>query len=79
MTDLALMWPLLSTYGTGQKVTVYNSIITGPRQPGETDGPEEMYVILLDNNRTNILANPVAAGKLVLHSLRRLSKCLSRL
>jgi L-lactate dehydrogenase complex protein LldF len=59
MTDLALMWPLLSTYGTGQKVTVYSSIISGPRQPGETDGPDEMYVILLDNNRTNILADKV--------------------
>ncbi|MEO6135902.1 MAG: LutB/LldF family L-lactate oxidation iron-sulfur protein [Ginsengibacter sp.] len=58
VADLALLWPLLSTYGTGQKVTVYSSIISGPRQPGETDGPEEMYVILLDNNRTNILANP---------------------
>ncbi|MEO6843554.1 MAG: LutB/LldF family L-lactate oxidation iron-sulfur protein [Ginsengibacter sp.] len=57
MTDLALMWPLLATYGTGQKVTVYNSIICGPRQPGEADGPEEMYVIFLDNNRTNILAS----------------------
>lgn len=55
--DLALFWPLLATYGTGQKVTVYNSIITGPRQKDETDGPEEMYVILLDNGRTNILAN----------------------
>ncbi|HEY5463567.1 MAG TPA: LutB/LldF family L-lactate oxidation iron-sulfur protein [Hanamia sp.] len=58
ITDLALLWPLLATYGTGQKVTVYNSIICGPRQPGETDGPEEMYVIFLDNNRTNILASP---------------------
>jgi L-lactate dehydrogenase complex protein LldF len=58
LTDLSLFWPLLSTFGTGQKVTVYNSIISGPRQPGETDGPEEMYVILLDNGRTNILANP---------------------
>ncbi len=58
MTDLALFWPLLSTYGTGQKVTVYNSIITGPKQPNEPDGPEEMYVILLDNGRTNILQNP---------------------
>ncbi|MDB5251229.1 MAG: [Fe-S]-binding protein [Flaviaesturariibacter sp.] len=57
MHDLALFWPLLSTYGTGQKVTVYNSIVTGPRQKSETDGPEEMYVILLDNGRTNILAN----------------------
>ncbi len=57
-TDLALFWPLLSTFGTGQKLTVYNTIISGPRQPGETDGPEEMYVILLDNGRTNILDNP---------------------
>ncbi|MEP7252697.1 MAG: LutB/LldF family L-lactate oxidation iron-sulfur protein [Ginsengibacter sp.] len=58
LTDLALFWPLLATYGTGQKVTVYNSIITGPKQPGELDGPEDMYVILLDNNRSNILADP---------------------
>jgi L-lactate dehydrogenase complex protein LldF len=58
LTDLALFWPLLATYGTGQKVTVYNSIVTGPAQAGEQDGPEEMYVILLDNGRTNILANP---------------------
>ncbi len=59
LTDLALFWPLLSTYGTGQKVTVYNTVITGPRQPNETDGPDEMYVILLDNNRTAILKNPI--------------------
>lgn len=57
MHDLALFWPLLSTFGTGQKVTVYNTIVTGPRQENEKDGPEEMYVILLDNGRTNILAN----------------------
>ena len=57
MSDLALLWPLLATYGTGQKVTVYSSIISGPRQAGETDGPEDMYVIFLDNNRTNILAD----------------------
>lgn len=59
VNDLGLFWPLLSTFGTGQKVTVYNTIITGARQPGETDGPEEMYVILLDNGRTNLLKNPV--------------------
>jgi L-lactate dehydrogenase complex protein LldF len=58
LTDLALFWPLLSTFGTGQKITVYNSIVTGPRQPNEIDGPEEMFVILLDNGRTNILDNP---------------------
>jgi len=57
MNDLALFWPLLATYGTGQKITVYSTIVTGPKQQKETDGPEEMYVILLDNGRTNILAN----------------------
>jgi L-lactate dehydrogenase complex protein LldF len=58
LTDLGLFWPLLSTFGTGQKMTVYNSVVTGPRQQNEPDGPEEMYVILLDNGRTNILDNP---------------------
>jgi L-lactate dehydrogenase complex protein LldF len=58
LTDLSLFWPLLATYGTGQKVTVYNTVITGPKQVGETDGPEDMYVILLDNGRTNLLSNP---------------------
>ena len=58
VNDLALFWPLLSTYGTGQKLTVYNSIISGPKQANETDGPDEMYVILLDNGRTSVLENP---------------------
>lgn len=57
ISDLGLFWPLLSSFGTGQQVTVYNSIITGPKQLGELDGPEEMYVILLDNGRTELLAN----------------------
>ncbi|MDZ4072052.1 MAG: LutB/LldF family L-lactate oxidation iron-sulfur protein [Sediminibacterium sp.] len=58
--DLSLFWPLLSTFGTGQKVTVYNTVISGPKQADETDGPEEMIVILLDNGRTNLLANPTS-------------------
>ncbi len=64
LNDLALFWPLLSTYGTGQQLTVYNSILSGPRQPGETDGPEEMIVILLDNGRTKVLDNPVTRESL---------------
>ena len=60
MNDLAMFWPLLSTFGTGQKVTVYNTIVTGPKQANELDGPEEMYVILLDNGRTNLLQNTKA-------------------
>jgi L-lactate dehydrogenase complex protein LldF len=56
ITDLDLFWPMLSTHGTGQNLTVYNTILSGPRQANETDGPEEMYVLLLDNGRTNLLA-----------------------
>lgn len=59
INDLPLFWPLLATYGTGQNVTVYNTIFTGGKQQGETDGPEEMYVILLDNGRTNLLRKEV--------------------
>ncbi len=57
LRDLDLFWPLLAMHGTGQNITVYNSIVSGPKQEGENDGPEEMYVILLDNNRTEILAH----------------------
>lgn len=56
--DLNLFWPLLATYGTGQNVTVYNSIFTGPKKSNEVDGPEHMYVILLDNGRTNLIVDP---------------------
>jgi L-lactate dehydrogenase complex protein LldF len=56
IADLDLFWPMLSTHGTGQNLTVYNSILSGPKKSTETDGPEEMYVILLDNGRTELLA-----------------------
>jgi L-lactate dehydrogenase complex protein LldF len=59
INDLQIFWPLLATYGTGQNVTVYNSIFTGGRQKGENDGPEEMYVVLLDNGRSNLLRKEV--------------------
>jgi L-lactate dehydrogenase complex protein LldF len=54
--DLHLFWPLLATFGTGQNITAYNSLISGPKQRHENDGPKEMYVILLDNGRSNLLA-----------------------
>ncbi len=57
LKDLELFWPLLATYGTGQLVTAYNSLLSGPKQDKESDGPTEMYVVLLDNGRTNLLEN----------------------
>ncbi len=56
LENLGLFWPLLASHGTGQNMTVYNSIISGPRKGKEKDGPEKMYVILLDNGRTRLLA-----------------------
>ncbi len=58
LSDLALFLPMLATAGTGQPLTCYNTMYGGPRQPGEVDGPEEWHVVLLDNNRTTLLADP---------------------
>jgi len=55
--DLGLFLPMLAHSGTGQQVTVYNTILTGPRKANETDGPDEMYVVLIDNGRTTLLAD----------------------
>ncbi|MCU0445860.1 MAG: LutB/LldF family L-lactate oxidation iron-sulfur protein [Microscillaceae bacterium] len=57
LQDLDLFWSLLATSGTGQRLTIYNSVYSGARQAEEPDGPEEMYVILLDNGRTELLAD----------------------
>lgn len=53
--DLDLFLPLLAQHGTGQHITVYNNIVFGPKTEFEPDGPTEMYVILLDNRRTELL------------------------
>jgi L-lactate dehydrogenase complex protein LldF len=53
--DLAVLLRLLARSATGQKLTVYTTLITGPRRPGEEDGPEEQHVVILDNGRTNLL------------------------
>ncbi|MBT3173669.1 MAG: lactate utilization protein [Lentimicrobiaceae bacterium] len=55
LEDLDLYWPLLAVNGTGQPMTVYNSIISGPKRNGETDGPEQMYIVLIDNGRSALL------------------------
>jgi len=55
--DLAVFLQLLGRSATGQTLTSYTSFLSGPRRPGEMDGPEEFYVVLLDNGRTRILAD----------------------
>src|SRR5205814_10697754 len=46
LEDLALFLRMLATMGTGQPLTCYNSLYSGPRQPGESDGPLEYHVVL---------------------------------
>ena len=58
LEDLALFLPMLATAGAGQPITCYNTLYGGPRQPGEVDGPEQFHLVLLDNRRTELLADP---------------------
>jgi len=60
MNQLGLFYPLLSAHGTGQQITAYNTIFTGPRKANEVDGSEKMYIILLDNKRTEVFADDEA-------------------
>jgi L-lactate dehydrogenase complex protein LldF len=58
LEDLALFLPMLAAAGAGQLMTGYNTLYGGPRQPGEIDGPVEFHVVLLDHQRTRLLADP---------------------
>lgn len=55
--DLATFLKLLGRSATGQALTVYTSFLSGPRRGEEVDGPDEFYVVLLDNGRTRLLAD----------------------
>lgn len=55
--DLATFLKVLGRSATGQPLTVYTSFLSGPRRAGEIDGPEEFYLVLLDNGRTRLLAD----------------------
>lgn len=55
--DLAVFLKLLGRSSTGQWLTVYTSFLSGPRRESEIDGPDEFYVVLLDNGRTKVLAD----------------------
>jgi L-lactate dehydrogenase complex protein LldF len=68
LEDLAVLWPVLATSGTGQGITTYSTLIGGPRRAGETDGPEEFHVVLVDNGRSALLAD--AEQREVLHCIR---------
>ncbi len=59
LADLAVFLTLLPRSATGQRMTSYVSFITGPRRSGEVDGPEEFHLVIMDNGRSSIHADPV--------------------
>ena len=58
LEDLPPMLRLLIGSATGQLITTYINMITSPRKTGEKDGPKEVHLIILDNGRSKIFADP---------------------
>lgn len=58
LEDLPVFLKLLARAATGQTLSVYTTMITGPRRPGDQDGPDEFHLVILDNGRTKVLATP---------------------
>ena len=67
LEDLDIMLQLLPRSATGQKLSVYTSLITGPRRAGEADGPEELHLVIVDNGRSKLLGTPYQEA---LHCIR---------
>ncbi len=56
--DLPVFLKLLARAATGQTLSVYTTLITGPRRKDEQDGPDEFHLVILDNGRSRVLATP---------------------
>ncbi len=58
--DAATILEVLARSATGQRLSVYTNVVTGPRRAGDPDGPSELHVIILDNGRSRTLAGSEA-------------------
>lgn len=65
--DLSVMLPLLTGSATGQRVTTYLNVVSGPRGPDDPDGPEELHVVVIDNGRSAVLSTEYRS---ILHCIR---------
>lgn len=73
--DLGVMLQVLARSATGQKLSVYTSLISGPARAGEPDGPEEFHLVLLDNGRSKILGGPYAEALMCIRCGACLNAC----
>ena len=62
--DLDVFLKLLPRSGTGQRLTTYQSFITGTKIDAGDEGPEELHIVILDNGRSRMLAHPVTRQSL---------------
>jgi L-lactate dehydrogenase complex protein LldF len=58
--DLAVMLEVLARSATGQRLSVYTNIVTGPRRPSDPDGPDEVHIVIIDNGRSRVLGADTA-------------------
>src|SRR5690606_610109 len=65
--EMEVLVSLLTRAAVGQKLTSYITALTGPRQEGEADGPEEFHLVIVDNGRSQILGT---AFQSILHCIR---------
>jgi len=62
--DLDVFLKLLPRSGTGQRLTAYQSLITGVKKVTDDEGPDEIHIVLLDNGRSKMLSHPVTRQSL---------------
>lgn len=58
--EASVILEVLARSATGQRLSVYTNVITGPRREADPDGPEELHVVIIDNGRSEILGGPTA-------------------
>ncbi|HKR23210.1 MAG TPA: LutB/LldF family L-lactate oxidation iron-sulfur protein [Pyrinomonadaceae bacterium] len=62
--DLDIFLKLLPRSGTGQRLTTYQSFITGTKRNASDEGPDELHIVIMDNGRSRMLAHPVTRQSL---------------
>jgi len=75
LEDLGVLLQVLARSATGQRLTVYTSMLSGPARPDEPDGPEEFHLVLLDNGRSRMLATDYAEALLCIRCGACLNAC----
>jgi L-lactate dehydrogenase complex protein LldF len=75
LEDLGVLLQVLARSATGQRLSVYTSILSGPRRDGESDGPEEFHLVLLDNRRSEIIGGAYAEALLCIRCGACLNAC----